>query len=139
MSDPKDPEEPKGEPKGEVVAIEDARKRAEEKAAGQAPLAADEPPSPGAAIMATIAKELAGLAGPDGVVRLGGQDAASRERTAAVLKGIGQGIGAAIADAFQKWAEKVVTPPPPGTPTEPADPSDTLPDPTTPKGPKGQA
>jgi hypothetical protein len=132
----------KGEPKGELVAIEDARKRAEEKAAAAAPSspAADEPPSAGAAIVATIAKELAGLAGPDGVVRLGGQDAASRERTAAVLKGIGQGIGNAIADAFSKWAEKVLTPPPPGAPTEPANPSDTLPDPPpAPNGPKGQA
>ena len=130
MSDPKDP----AEPEAQVIAIEDARKRAEEKAAGPT---VDEPLSPGAAIMATIAQELAGLAGPDGVVRLGGQDAVARERTAAVLRGLGAGLGAAIADAFTKWAEKVqvqAQAQPETTPAAPAADPD-----ADPNAPKGQA
>src|SRR5436190_24319392 len=90
-------------------------------------------PSADAALVATIAKELAGLAGPDGVVRLGGQDPASRERTAAALRNIGAGLGAAIADAFSTWADKVKAET--ATPSGSASPGE--PDPTN--GPKGQA
>ena len=70
-------------------------------------------------VMAAIAKELAGVADPDGVVRVGGSDEASRAKTAAVVKGLGIGLGQALAEAFGKYAQKIetgqVAPPATGT------------------------
>jgi hypothetical protein len=121
--DPKDPKEPGGE----VVSLDEARKKAEGKASETQ---ASEPPADdrdartvtinGAEflkpVMAAIARELAGVADPDGVVRVGGADEASRAKTAAVVKGLGVGLGQALAEAFGKWAEKIntgeATPPP---------------------------
>ena len=59
--------------------------------------------------MAAIARELAGVADPDGVVRVGGSDEASRAKTAAVVKGLGIGLGQALAEAFGKYAQKIET------------------------------
>jgi hypothetical protein len=123
--DPKDPKEPGGE----VVSLDEARKKAEGKASdaqASSELPADEGGDPrtvtinGAEflkpVMAAIARELAGVADPDGVVRVGGADEASRAKTAAVVKGLGVGLGQALAEAFGKWAEKIntgeATPPP---------------------------
>lgn len=105
-----DPKEPK-EPGGDVVSIEDARKKAEGEPAN------DEPPASvtvnGAEflkpVMAAIARELANVSDPDGTVRIGGTDEASRAKTAAVVKGLGMGLGQALAEAFGKWAEKIET------------------------------
>ena len=60
-------------------------------------------------VMAAIARELASVADPDGVVRVGGTDEASRAKTAAVVKGLGIGLGQALADAFGKYAQKIET------------------------------
>jgi hypothetical protein len=114
MSEPDDPNQhPPDAPVADVVSIEDARKKSEERAAQEAAAAAAAP-KPSAStqavlqpVMAAILKELSGLAGPDGTVKLGGEDAAARAKTAAVLKGIGAGLGAALADAFGRWAERV--------------------------------
>lgn len=102
-----DPKEPK-EPGGDVINIEDARKKAE----GDA----EKPPTVtvnGAEflkpVMAAIARELANVTDPDGTVRIGGSDEASRAKTAAVVKGLGMGLGQALAEAFGKWAEKIET------------------------------
>ncbi len=119
------PPEAKG---ADVVSIEDARRRADEKAqaAEQTPPPSGEPsPTVQAVlqpIMAAVLKELQGLAGPDGVVKLGGEDEAARAKTAAVLRGIGAGLGAALADAFGRWAQKITvttTETPPATPDGP--------------------
>ncbi len=59
--------------------------------------------------MAAIARELANVADPDGVVRVGGTDEASRAKTAAVVKGLGIGLGQALAEAFGKYAQKIET------------------------------
>jgi hypothetical protein len=89
-----------------IISLDDARKEkltpppAEQNAAAAAFM---QP------IMAAIAKELANLAQPDGTIKLGGEDEASKAKTAAVVKGIGQGLGAALAEAFGKWAEKIKT------------------------------
>jgi hypothetical protein len=127
-----DPEKPDGgeaPPEGgDVVSLDEARKRAEEKQASA------QPPNPVMqGIMAQIVGELAKLAGPDGKVELGGGDDASRAKTAAVLRGIGAGLGAALADAFAKWAEKVTVTAEPGDPnaTPPAPDSPTATTPTT--------
>jgi hypothetical protein len=83
--------------------------------------------------MAAVLKELAGLAGSDGQIKLGGEDAASRAKTAAVLKGIGAGLGAALAEAFGKWAEKLAQPPSAAAPgTTATTPAGTTPAGTTP-------
>jgi hypothetical protein len=70
-------------------------------------------------VMAAIARELASVADPDGVVRVGGTDEASRAKTAAVVKGLGIGLGQALAEAFGKYAQKIetgqATPPVTGT------------------------
>src|SRR5258706_14887138 len=71
---------------GEVVSLDDARKRAEEKQTG----AGDQKPNPVMqGILASVVQELAKLAGPDGKVELGGGDDESRAKTAALLRGIG--------------------------------------------------
>jgi hypothetical protein len=103
MDEKKDPP-PEG---GEVVSIEDARKRAESKSEAAAPV---EPVANALQpIMAAIARELAGLAGPDGVVKLDGmnQDEATKAKTQALLRGLGQGLGDVLAQALGKWADKV--------------------------------
>lgn len=98
---------------GEIVSIEDARKRAEEKAAeGEPPGAAPAADPLGNAlqpIMAAIARELAGLAGPDGTVKIDGQsqDDAAKAKTQALLRGLGQGLGDVLAQALGKWADKI--------------------------------
>ena len=89
----------------EVVSIEDARKKNE--------AATAEPAAPNAVsnfmepVMAAIAKQLAGMADPDGNVNLGGADEVARAKTAALLKGLGEGLGQALAQAFGKWANKI--------------------------------
>ncbi len=112
-----DPKEPK-DGGGEVISLEDARKKAGEAGEGQAgqpqtvTLNGAEFLKP---VMAAIARELAGVADPDGSVRVGGSDEASRAKTAAVVKGLGIGLGQALAEAFGKYAQKIetgqVTPP----------------------------
>jgi hypothetical protein len=67
----------------------------------------EQPPNPLEPVVTAIAKELAKLADPDGVVRVGGEDEASRARTAALVRGLGVGLGNALAEAFAKWAEKI--------------------------------
>jgi hypothetical protein len=111
-----------------IVSLDDARK---EKAAAAQPIKLEgvDAASFLQPVMAAIAKELAGLAGPDGVVRLGGDDEASKAKTQAVVRGLGIGLGAAIAEAFGKLATKVEIKTDDKTP--PGPPSD--PDPNTPK------
>ena len=122
-----DDDKPANDSGGDVVPIEEARQRHEAELAATPPAPATGTPSAGDAgapadgtqstpaflqpVMAAIARELADLAGSDGVVRLGGEDEASRAKTAAVVRGIGAGLGAALADAFGKWAEKLQHPP----------------------------
>jgi hypothetical protein len=113
-----DPKEPK-DGGGEVISLDDARKKAGE--AGDEGQAAQQQTMTlnGAEflkpVMAAIARELAGVADPDGSVRVGGSDEASRAKTAAVVKGLGIGLGQALAEAFGKYAQKIetgqVTPP----------------------------
>ncbi|MCU1276483.1 MAG: hypothetical protein JWM53_29 [bacterium] len=102
-----DPKEPK-DAGGEVVSLDDARKKAAEQQGGGEPQTVTvngaEFLKP---VMAAIAKELAGVADPDGVVRVGGTDEASRAKTAAVVKGLGIGLGQALAEAFGKYAQKI--------------------------------
>ena len=129
--EPKDPNGPKG-PGAEVVSLEEARRKAAE-ARADGDGAASDPVTVGGAeflkpVMAAIARELAGVADPDGTVRVGGADEASRAKTAAVVKGLGVGLGQALAEAFGKWADKIQTgqaepPRVPGAlrPTPPAD------------------
>lgn len=109
---------------GEVISLDEVRRRLDEQmqkhaadtstqsSAGAGAASGDAAAAPAnnflAPVMAAIAQQLQGLAGPDGVVRLqGGTDQASREKTAAVLKGLGVGLGAALAEAFGKWADKI--------------------------------
>lgn len=115
--EPKDPKEPGAD----VVSIEAARLEAQAKdSAADDDAPASTPVNVDAneflkPVMAAIARELAGVADPDGTVRVGGNDEASRAKTAAVVKGLGVGLGQALADAFGKWAQKIevgVTPPP---------------------------
>jgi hypothetical protein len=93
---------------GEIVSIDEARKKAEEKK-DPPPPAAD--PLGGALqpIMAAIARELAGLAGPDGKVNIDqlGADDQSKAKTQALIRGLGQGLGEVLAQAMGKWADKV--------------------------------
>jgi hypothetical protein len=111
-NDDEKPPEPVG---GEVVSIEDARnKKAEEKAAG-----GEATPAPPAGpdvlgnalqpIMAAIARELAGLAGPDGNIKINSlsDDEQAKAKTQALLRGLGQGLGDVLAQALGKWADKV--------------------------------
>src|SRR6185369_8277270 len=104
--DPKKPEEGGGE----VVPIDQARKKAAE---GEAEAPAQQVSINGAEflkpVMAAIARELANVADPDGTVRVGGTDEASRAKTAAVVKGLGIGLGQALAEAFCKYAQKIET------------------------------
>ena len=108
------------EPGADVVSIEEARLKAQAK---DAPNVTGEPTAVNVdaneflkPVMAAIARELAGVADPDGTVRVGGSDEASRAKTAAVVKGLGVGLGQALADAFGKWAQKIeVGAPPPVT------------------------
>src|SRR4051794_22506484 len=145
-----DPKEPKDDG-GDVVSLDEARKKAEEaKADGAGPevvfeqrldktfekkinIDGGEFLKP---VMAAIARELAGVADPDGTIRVGGTDEASRAKTAAVVKGLGIGLGQALAEAFGKYAQKIETgqaePPVSGTITTVAPPDDDA-DPTTPK------
>ena len=112
-----DPKEPKdGDGGGEVISLDDARKKAGETDTQQPQqtmtLDGAEFLKP---VMAAIARELASVADPDGTVRVGGTDEASRAKTAAVVKGLGIGLGQALAEAFGKYAQKIetgqVTPP----------------------------
>ena len=124
-----DPKEPK-DGGGEVISLDDARKKAGE-AEGETPAAGTQQTVTlnGAEflkpVMAAIARELATVADPDGTVRVGGSDEASRAKTAAVVKGLGIGLGQALADAFGKYAQKIetgqVTPPVTAVDTKPDD------------------
>ena len=117
-----EPKEPK-EPGGDVLSLDEARKKADEKAEREEVvfektfekkieidktinLNGGEFLKP---VMAAIARELASVADPDGVVRVGGTDEASRAKTAAVVKGLGIGLGQALAEAFGKYAQKIET------------------------------
>ena len=113
-----DPKEPK-DGGGEVISLDDARKRSGE-AGGEGQAAQPQTVTLNGAeflkpVMAAIARELAGVTDPDGTVRVGGSDEASRAKTAAVVKGLGIGLGQALAEAFGKYAQKIetgqVTPP----------------------------
>jgi hypothetical protein len=115
--DPKKPEDG-GVGGGEVISIDEARRKAEETAAGGEPkLPVERTINLGSEsgaeflkpVMAAIARELASVADPDGVVRVGGTDEASRAKTAAVVKGLGIGLGQALAEAFGKYAQKIET------------------------------
>jgi hypothetical protein len=118
-----DPKEPKDEGGGDVVSLDDARKKADEKADEKAEREGKTININGGEflkpVMAAIARELASVADPDGVVRVGGSDEASRAKTAAVVKGLGIGLGQALAEAFGKYAQKIetgqATPPVTGT------------------------
>jgi len=109
MSEPPDKKD-ESQPEAEVVSIEDARKRAEEKqtqeAAPAAPAGGDPAANPLQPIMAAIARELAGLAGPDGQIKIDGNnpDAEAQAKTQALLRGLGQGLGEVLAQALSKWA-----------------------------------
>ncbi len=106
--DPKKPEDGGGE----VISIDDARKKAEAAADGAPPAGTSVTVDGGEflkPVMAAIARELANVADPDGVVRVGGTDEASRAKTAAVVKGLGIGLGQALAEAFGKYAQKIET------------------------------
>jgi hypothetical protein len=111
MSDPKDNPPGSNKPEGaEVVPIEEARKRSEDKTAA-APAEA-KPVNPAAAafltpVMEALARELAGLATPDGQIKLGGDAEAAKAKTAAVVRALGIGLGAALADAIGKFADKL--------------------------------
>jgi hypothetical protein len=127
-----EPKEPK-EPGGDVLSLDDARKKADEKAEREEvvfektfekKITVDKTINLNGAeflkpVMAAIARELAEVADPDGVVRVGGSDEASRAKTAAVVKGLGIGLGQALAEVFGKYAEKIetgqATPPVTGT------------------------
>ena len=119
-----DPKEPKNGDGGDVVSLDEARRKAEE-AKGEGGddevvyehridktfektinLEGGEFLKP---VMAAIARELASVADPDGTIRVGGSDEASRAKTAAVVKGLGVGLGQALAEAFGKWAQKIET------------------------------
>jgi hypothetical protein len=106
--DPKKPEDGGGE----VISIDEARKKAEAVAEG-APAGGTSVTVDGGEflkpVMAAIARELANVADPDGTVRVGGTDEASRAKTAAVVKGLGIGLGQALAEAFGKYAQKIET------------------------------
>lgn len=113
-----DPKEPK-DGGGEVISLDDARKKSSESGDDGQPGQPQTMTLNGAEflkpVMAAIARELAGVADPDGSVRVGGSDEASRAKTAAVVKGLGIGLGQALAEAFGKYAQKIetgqVTPP----------------------------
>jgi len=126
--DPKKPEDG-----GEVVSLDEARKKAAESGQPGEPTEPQTVTVNGAEflkpVMAAIARELANVADPDGTVRVGGTDEASRAKTAAVVKGLGIGLGQALAEAFGKYAQKIETgqaqPPVTGTvETKPAKPED---------------
>jgi hypothetical protein len=133
----------KAEGGAEVVPIEEARKRAEEKAAAEAA----PPPSDPASnvlepVMAAIARQLAQLADPEGNINLSG-DEAQKAKTAAVVKGLGEGLGVVLAQVFSKWADKIdikLTPAPPDEPAAPAatdeKPTEPTPPPATPGKPE---
>jgi hypothetical protein len=103
MSDPKD-DPPRAEG-GEVVPIEEARKRVEDKPQTEAP-AVVEGPAFLKPMMDALARELAGLAAPDGTVRLGEGESGSA-KAAAVVRALGVGLGAALAEAIGKFADKI--------------------------------
>jgi hypothetical protein len=109
--DPKDP--PKDE--ADVISLDDARKRAEPADAGEpSNVAVEKTINIGSGeflkpVMEAIARELANVADPDGVVRVGGSDEASRAKTAAVVKGLGVGLGQALSELFGKYAQKIET------------------------------
>jgi hypothetical protein len=114
---------------GEIVSLDEARLKAEAKAAEAKPegeaKAADPANNPLQPIMAAIARELAGLAGPDGTVKLDSlsADEQQKAKTQALLRGLGQGLGDVLAQALGKWADKVnlnfTTAPPASTDTGP--------------------
>ena len=139
MSENKQDGKPPSEEGGEVISLEEVRRRLDEqmkKHPTENPVPTEAGPGANnfmAPVMAAIAQQLQGMAGPDGVVRLqGGTDQESREKTAAVLKGLGVGLGAALAEAFGKWADKIQIKvetkgptndkPPTGKSDEPSDP-----------------
>ena len=96
---------------GEIVSLDEVRQSKSAEARPQEGEA--KPPDPlGNAlqpIMAAIARELAGLAGPDGTVKLDAlsADEQQKAKTQALLRGLGQGLGDVLAQALGKWADKV--------------------------------
>jgi hypothetical protein len=108
-----EPDEPRDAGDDNVVSLDEARRKA---AAGERGEAEADPPAPVVdvnaveflrPVMAAIARELSNVADPDGLARAGGSDEASRAKTAAVIKGLGAGLGQALAEAFGKWAQRI--------------------------------
>jgi hypothetical protein len=106
-----EPDEPQPPGDDNVVSLDEARRKAAAAERGEA-----EAPPPvvdvNAAeflkpVMAAIARELSNVADPEGLARPGGSDEASRAKTAAVIKGLGAGLGQALAEAFGKWAQRI--------------------------------
>jgi hypothetical protein len=97
---------------GEIVSLDEARQKAE---ANKTEAAPPDPAQPNPLnnalqpIMAAIARELAGLAGPDGSIKLDqlSEDEQTKAKTQALLRGLGQGLGDVLAQALGKWADKV--------------------------------
>jgi hypothetical protein len=125
-----EPDEPRDAGDDNVVSLDEARRKAA--AERGEPEAASAPPvvDVNAAeflkpVMAAIARELSNVADPDGLARAGGSDEASRAKTAAVIKGLGAGLGQALAEAFGKWAQRIESgqagPPPAPGPDGPPD------------------
>jgi len=96
---------------GEIVSLDEVRQKA---AAADAKSGEEAKPAEPLAnalqpIMAAIARELAGLAGPDRSVKLDAlsTDEQNKAKTQALLRGLGQGLGDVLAQALGKWADKV--------------------------------
>jgi hypothetical protein len=101
MSDPNNPDDKKPEAGGEVVSLDEARKQ-KEKAAPEQPsldLSAFWQP-----VMAAIARELGGTNTP---AEASAAEEVARAKTAALLKGFGDGLGQALSQAFGKWAKDI--------------------------------
>jgi hypothetical protein len=100
---------------GEIVSLDEARQKAEAHKAEANEPQPEAPAQPNPLnnalqpIMAAIARELAGLAGPDGTIKLDqlSEDEQTKAKTAALLRGLGQGLGDVLAQALGKWADKV--------------------------------
>ena len=107
----------------DVTSIEEARRRRqqeqEQAEAGEGGEKEEGGDAPGrvqiglgellAPVVASIAQEVARYADDKGVVQMTDDEEENRKKTAAILKGLGQGLGVAIAQAFAKWATKVET------------------------------
>ena len=105
MDEKKDPE-PTG---GEVVSIEDARKRSEERSAADGGGGRRRHRQREGSPSWRRSRELAVWAGPDGTIKIDGMtdDEATKAKTQALLRGLGQGLGDVLAQALSKWGSKI--------------------------------